>query len=402
MREEAAQRRGRLWRIVTSAAFEVTVALVIISNGVVMGVEAQYAGYVLAEDLGHEDAATWPHALEVFDVIHWVFGMFFFVEIALRIGAIRTEFVRDVWNWIDLTIVILWLYSVVTKFGVNAQFIRLARLARVVRLVRLIKFMQANFNEGLFLMATALADSMMTTAWTFVLFFVVHAMLALFINQVLNEFYFESESSGSEEQLLVYEYFGSFTRAFLTMFEITFDNWSNGVRALVNNVSEVFIIYAVLHKTILGFAAIGVLGAVFVQETFQVAEMDDNLIVRQQARKESMHAAKMQRLFDEADVDGDGSIDMDEWLEVARDQWMQIWLRAQDLKAPQDAQRVFEMLDDGDGRLSSEELIVGTASIKGSSAIVKILGLVQGMNDCVNAIRAELLFAPLAVAAERE
>ncbi|CAK0909118.1 unnamed protein product, partial [Prorocentrum cordatum] len=404
LRERSASRQeGRLRRLVTSTAFEVAVGVAIILNGVLMCVEAQYDAFGLAEDVGHvsvRDAQVWPHASDVFGAFDLIFGLVFLVEVILKIVALRSQFVLDAWNWIDLTIVLLWLYTRVSQLGVNAQFLRLARLARMFRLLRIVKFMQSQLTESLFLMSTALAGSVMTTAWTFLLFFVVHTILALFINQTLTEFYFEAEPSNPEEQRQVFLYFGSFTRAFLTMFEITFDNWSNGVRALVDNVSVAFLLYAVLHKIIIGFAAVGVLGAIFIQETFRVAEMDDNLVVRQQTRKESVHCDKMQRLFNEADIDGDGSIDIEEWMQVCNDTWVQVWLRAQELKA-QDAHSLFGMLDDGDGRLTADELISGTAGLKGASAIIQILDLIRGTSACTSEIRAELLFTQLATAEER-
>ncbi|CAK0873443.1 unnamed protein product [Prorocentrum cordatum] len=328
--------RGCVWRLVTSTSFEVTIGVAIIANGVLMAAEAQYAGLRLAHDVGHESAdggsaQEWPHASETFDILQWLFGVIFLIEVLLKIVGLRFEFVCDAWNWVDLVIVVMWLYSLMGQLAVNAQFLRLARLVRMLRLLRIIRFMQSHLTESLFLMSTALAGSIFTTTWAFLLFIIVHAMLALFISQTLSEFYFASEPSRHEGHLEVFEFFGSFSRAFLTMFEITFDGWSLGVRALVDNVSEIFIIYAVLHKVLIGFAAVGVLGAVFIQETFESAQMDDNLVVRQQHRKERLHSKNMQRLFMDADLDGNGSVDLGEWLSICNDSWVQVWLRAQDI-----------------------------------------------------------------------
>eukprot|EP00959_Pyramimonas_sp_CCMP1952_P354823 7432293-Pyramimonas_sp.AAC.1 len=63
----------------------------------------------------------------------------------------------------------------------------------------------------------------------------------------------------------------------------------------------------------------------------------------------------MQRLFVEADANGDGTIELDEWLTICEDQWVQIWLKSQDLDAT-DPGKLFTSLDDGSGTLTVERL----------------------------------------------
>merc|ERR1719188_1748306 len=108
----------------------------------------------------------------------------------------------------------------------------------------------------------------------------------------------------------------------------------------------------------------------------------------------------MTLLFEEADVDGNGSLDIDEWLAICKDEWVQVWLACQDIKA-EDARSLFELIDDGNGRLTAEEIVKGTSSLKGASATMKIIAMVYRVQDYVKDIRAELLFSQPSVAAER-
>merc|ERR1712194_786509 len=117
-------------------------------------------------------------------------------------------------------------------------------------------------------------------------------------------------------------------------------------------------------------------------------------------RREKIHAGKMRKLFEEADTDGNGAIDLEEWAVVCQDQWVQIWLRAQDLKVV-NAGKLFEMLDDGDGRLTAEELISHTSSLKGASATMSMMTTLHGLMKNIDDIRGELLFSQQAVASER-
>mmetsp|Transcript_23407 Transcript_23407/g.61746 ORF Transcript_23407/g.61746 Transcript_23407/m.61746 type:complete len:120 (+) Transcript_23407:2-361(+) len=108
----------------------------------------------------------------------------------------------------------------------------------------------------------------------------------------------------------------------------------------------------------------------------------------------------MQRLFMDADLDGNGSVDLGEWLSICNDSWVQVWLRAQDIMS-KDASLLFELLDDGDGKLTADELIHGMASLKGVSAVMQVLATMSGVSKRVNEIRADMLFTQLPVAAER-
>ncbi|CAK0900402.1 unnamed protein product [Prorocentrum cordatum] len=405
IRENEIARRGRLWGLVTAPAFEAAVSVVIILNSVTLALEAQYNSFSLATRIGHRSAAgesaeVWPLGEDFFLVLSWAFGLIFTLELAAKIAGLRLDFFKDPWNWLDAVIVIVWLISASTPITLNVQVLRVARIARVIRLVRILKFMKGAHSDGLFMMTTALSGSLWTTGWCFLFLLVLHCVLALAFYQIIYETYFNNNSSTAQEEAQMYEYFGSFSRTFLTMFEITFGNFIAPIRILVECVDEGFVVYAVVHKIVLGFAVIGVLNAVFIQETFKVAQLDDNLMVRQQRRKAEHHTKKMQALFREADTDGNGTLDLDEWMTICQDEWVMMWLSCQDIKVDE-AQDLFQMIDDGDGRLTAEEVVKGTASLRGTSAMMKLLSTARGIKNSVSDIRAELLFSQLPVAAER-
>jgi len=358
-----------------------------------MALEAQYQGFDLAVRTGHASADglssdVWPWGDVSFEVCDWIFGIIFSLEVAVRIVALRSEFVQDSWYWLDLSLVVLWMYSRFdVDWGVNAQMLRLARLSRLVRLVRLLRFVNSSRFDSLYLITTSLKGSVTILAWSFALLIILHVLLALVVNQALFEWYFNERQSA--EQTLVFEYFGSFSRSLFTMFELTLANWAIPARLLMENVHEALSIYSVLHKMVLGFAVIGIVNAVFVQETFKVATLDDALMVRQRYRNERSHIAKMKRLFIEADADHDGTIDREEWLRVCDDDWVQVWLKSQDIDA-KDPVKLFNSLDDGSGMLTAEALIEGTARIKGEASPMAVVRLIGEVRDYVKGIESSL------------
>ena len=68
----------------------------------------------------------------------------------------------------------------------------------------------------------------------------------------------------------------------------------------------------VFHKLTVGFAVIGVINGIFVQETFKAAASDDNIRVRQKQKADEIHRKKMTSLFESLDKSRDGS---PEWTE---------------------------------------------------------------------------------------
>jgi len=382
---------------------EVLIAVVIVVNGLTMAAEAQYEGYDLAVLTRHSSALgssaeMWPSAHSVFVTLNWGFGIFFTFEMIFMIAALRARFARDLWNWFDLFIVLVWWAGKGLGSIVNSQILRLARLVRLCRLMRLFKNMHSNF-DSLYLMTSAIRGSISVLVWCFLMLVWLHGLLALLMNQLLRAVYFDADPTLAENQVDVFTYFGSFTRAFLTMFEITLANWPVACRVLVEEVSEAFIIYAVLHKMILGFAVVGIVNGIFLTETFKVLAVDNFLMARQAMRRQNTHSKKMCHLFWQADKDGDGRVDKAEWVEICKDEWVQNWLHSQDIDA-RDAVLLFEQLDDSqDGRITADELVQGTSRLKGPAASMNMTTKINYIDARLREINDELL-ANRGVAAE--
>lgn len=156
------------------------------------------------------------------------------------------------------------------------------------------------------------------------------------------------------------------------MFEITMGNWMPPCRALVENLSEWFMIFFILHKLIIGFSVLAVMNGVFMQETFKVANSDDYLMVLNRERAIKTHTRKIRALFDHLDDDGDGHVTLDEFKGIMDDPSVRKWLSAMDLEV-WDVETVFRLLDDdGSHRLTAQELVSGVSRLKGQARSIDL------------------------------
>merc|ERR1719305_1778708 len=135
----------------------------------------------------------------------------------------------------------------------------------------------------------------------------------------------------------------------LSMFELTLANWPPVSRLLVEEVSEWFSVICVGHKLTLGFAVLGVINGVILQETFKVASTDDMIMVRQKKREKEVLIQKMKKLFEALDYSENGELDFEEFTTIAQHEDVKHWLASMDIET-HDLQMMFNLIDaDGNG-----------------------------------------------------
>eukprot|EP00440_Ansanella_granifera_P002203 gb/GFBE01002384.1/.p1 GENE.gb/GFBE01002384.1/~~gb/GFBE01002384.1/.p1 ORF type:complete len:553 (+),score=115.54 gb/GFBE01002384.1/:1-1659(+) len=366
--------------------FESLFGVLILLNAGIMGLEAQYSGLILGAEIDSEpesaDGMTdslWPGATTAFEVFGWFFGVAFTLEVVLKIIGQRARFMFFVWNWIDFILVVLWIVSCFgASMPIDPNLLRLARLARLVRLLRLAHKIKA--FDALYLISTSLTSSMSILCWAVAMFFLCQVTLALFLTNFLSEVYLGNTDIPKEDRQAVFTYFGTFSRSVFSMFELTLANWPPISRLLAENVSQWFFLFAVLHKLTVGFAFVGVVNGVFMQETFKVASTDDRIMVRQKQRMVNTHTRKMKMFFDRADTSGDGTIDLDEFKMMASNPAVSLWLSSMELDE-KDNDLLFKLIDNGDASITLDELIKGVGKLKGNA---RSIDMVRVMRDLAN------------------
>merc|ERR1719356_1323396 len=148
-------------------------------------------------------------------------------------------------------------------------------------------------------------------------------------------------------------------------------------------------IVSLAHKMAVGYAVIGIINGVFIQETFKVAATDDLLMVQRKANASKNHGKKMRRLF-AATAGADGCITRKQFKKVVKEPYVSQWLSAMEFDV-RDADAVFSLVDtSGDGEVSLDELGKGISKLKGPARSLD-LALVASKQAAMEAKLAQLL-----------
>eukprot|EP00930_Biecheleria_cincta_P047706 TRINITY_DN3312_c0_g1_i2.p1 TRINITY_DN3312_c0_g1~~TRINITY_DN3312_c0_g1_i2.p1 ORF type:complete len:1167 (+),score=199.97 TRINITY_DN3312_c0_g1_i2:114-3614(+) len=309
---------------------------------------------------------TWPHAEEVFKYVEYFFGIIFTVETVLKVVALERKFPKDLWNILDAAIIGFWYVETFSSAALpfDPMLMRLFRLLRLLRMARLVKVFEK--FDALYLMMTSIKGSLMALAWSSIFLIVFQTMLALIMTTVMEMWLRDDNSKG--DKALVFMYWGTFSRSTLTLFEISLANFLPVTRAMMTNVSDLYLIFALVHKFCIGFAVVMVVTGVFVQETVKVAQTDNTIMLNQRERAAKLHSKKMGALFAVADADGSGRLDKEEFEQVCQDPGVVAWLSAMGIDVS-DAGLVHTLICDrlGSDDLSAIELVKGMSFVKGAA-----------------------------------
>jgi len=251
-----------------------------------------------------------------------------------------------------------------------------------MRLVRVVRFIER--YEKLYLMLASIRSSLSALTWSSGVLLLVEMMFALLLN-ILMEGFWDNPDNSIEDRQAIFEYYGTFSKSLLSMFEMLLGNWYSITRELIK-VSEWYAILGVGHQLVFGFAVIEVMTGVFLHETFQIASLDDGIMTTQMTRKIKNNTEKMKVFFENADIDGDGFLDKLELEQVLQRKKVKEWLSGMGLEI-NDVVSAFAVLDkNGDGRLSIEEFVEGAWHLKGQARAIelaKIRTMLEEMKDLV-------------------
>ena len=205
-----------------------------------------------------------------------------------------------------------------------------------------------------------------------VLLMVLKVGFALIICQALQGVILDPNTEDTTRQE-VNRLYGSFLKALYTMFEITHSgSWPAVVRPVVEKVDGWYAVLFLSYITLVVFAVIRIVTALFLKETLASAANDADMVMEDNRRAAVEANMKLQELFHAADDDGDGHLSPDEFVEALSLPSVRGFLQSMDVSI-RDTGPLFEILDDGDGRITIAEFCKGLMQLKGQARALDII-----------------------------
>jgi len=203
--------------------------------------------------------------------------------------------------------------------------------------------------------------------WSFVLLLMIEVVAGMFMTQMLAESVTD-ENLDLEMRTFIYTHFGTTSRSILTMFQITMAPGAWGLigRPLVEEVSPAFAWFFVLYVGGVSFAIIRIITALFLRQTLAVAAGDEQMMKQEKIKSQRKYTESVRDLFLHVNPSGTGEVTFDEFQQLLMDEHVTTWLQVLELN-PKNASYIFELCDDGDGRLTLDEFLSGVFRLKGTA-----------------------------------
>jgi len=226
----------------------------------------------------------------------------------------------------------------------------------------------------LFLLLKSIRAAVGASFWSFVLLLLIMIVAGLMMSQ-LTQPTMSDESMPIDVRLRLFEHFGTFTKTMVTMFEITTANWVPVARLAMTHIGEPLAFMIILYRCVFCFAVVNVVRAVFMAETFRVANADDDVAMIKRDRAAAFMLAKMKAVFLALDRTGDGFVTWTEFSSMLQDDEVKNFMSMLDLDV-HDCCNVFRILDtDGSGGVTCEEFMEGVKAIRGCAKRIDVATL---------------------------
>jgi voltage-gated sodium channel len=396
----------RKWahRLYHSDHFTTAVSLVILINAIYIGFETENPNWSQTVD-GQPPTHEWETLLvEVF------FQSFFIFELSIKFLGHGMEAFHDSLTLFDIILVMIGfvdigatvLFTYTDGFGgrvderqsagVSASLLslRVLRIVRISRVLRLLRLLRA-FKE-LWLMVSGIMSSVRTILWAWTLIVLIIYVFAIIAVRVLGR---------GEDQLnpWVHEYFGGVRRSMFTYFQImTLEGWAEIARPLIGLDAEfrhffypAMVGSILLFMSITSFAIMNVVVAVIVENTLDQAVLKRDNAMQKIRREQKEAVSKAYEIFAACDIDGDGSLEKEEFMQALKDKHVQLYLHEVGIDVA-DAEGLFDILDhDMSGVLSVSEFVDGCIRARGGARAKEMMMLHCDIFKLFKKVRMDIL-----------
>ncbi|CAE7438154.1 CCNH [Symbiodinium natans] len=373
--------RGKLDDFLQSSFSEYLVAVIIVVNSAMFGVQADFAVKHPFED-----------APAVFGYINLAFNIFFIAELSLRLAAYGYTFVSCwnpdfKWNVLDTALVSLSLFEeVYGRISVDddggrhldmtsARVMRLLRLVRVIRVFRVLRF----FSD-LRIMVMGIMGSFKALFWALLLLSIIIYVTGIIILQ------FVADAAANQHVVMApgpeFEgnaMFNSLERCCFTLFLCISGgiSWVEVVEPLEEVNGPILVPLLSLYVAFAVFCVLNIVTGVFVERSTSMRAMDEENMMFDEIESRKKWLREIRHLFKEADKDGSGQVEWQEFELVMADFQAQTAMKNLGFDTSRVSPQVlWHLIDyDNSGQIDIEEFAEALMKLHGSANAIDIARL---------------------------
>lgn len=288
--------------------------------------------------------------------------IFYVLELALRVYAERSEFLKSRWNLVDAFVLLVGLFDYIWSWvGVTVSgfgLLRVSRLCRLLRLLRLVRLFSV--MKELRRLIQMMGTCFKTLFWSFLLLLLVQSIWAIIAVEMINPYVQELVDLGQWEDCeRCPRAFASVFMANITLFQtvIAGEKWGKMAVPLIEDYPWLALIFTGSLMT-LGFGVLNLIIAVIVDTCAENRAKDVHNMAQELDSQEIEQKQALKKIFEKIDEDDSGSLSFEELEQGARKlSDFRNWLRIMDIDAT-DLQQLFQMVDqDGSGEIEPAEFI---------------------------------------------
>lgn len=351
---------------VTSPHFQHFVSALIIANSFCIGLQT---------DLEARNGES----SEAFDHIETFFCLCFSIELVLQMVSQKKNFLfgkDNRWNAFDTFIVLAAIFEQIMQLLKRSGMpglmsLRVLRILRLVRTIRIIRVLHC-FRE-LRMVVSGIMNSLAALIWLVLVLILIMYIFAVYITQIVSDHITENEESISGDLrrrlLLLY---GNIPVTLFTLYQSISggNNWGVLVDPFIEMgqlVGPISALIFSMYITFSVFAVLNVVTGVFVGNAQKAQETDTDHQILEEINERSKHMTQVQQVFEAADADGSGELCWEEFEEAFADHRIRAYFRFLKLDIEGNGpDKLFKLFDfDGDGLIDIEEFITGCTKLKG-------------------------------------
>lgn len=231
-------------------------------------------------------------------------------------------------------------------------------MLRLLRLVKLFKVMKMSRN--LWLLVQGFIESFSTLCWvSFLILFVIYAYSCLF--RILVDC--GKDFSGWNDCSML---FGSMPKAMFTLFQmLTLESWSMLIARPLIEVNPALFVAVISFILLTTFGLLNIIVGVVVENTLSVAKQNMDLQTKRAERQLFKELELLRTVFEEADVDGSGTMDKKEFCEICNTISVRRALHRMGVPLDQ-AETLFDIIDSNKmGEVSFPDFVEGVKNVRG-------------------------------------